>query len=76
MDLEKKIGDLSLDELELSVRAKKILASVGIENLRQLAQVDREQLKKMPGMSRKPLNEILEVLTHYGVEEGGNKTTS
>jgi hypothetical protein len=73
--IAKKLGgraveSLSVDELELSVRARACLRDLGIRTVGQLAATTEAELLRPPNFGRKSLKELKEILDGLGVELG------
>jgi DNA-directed RNA polymerase subunit alpha len=63
----KKILDIKISELELSVRAANCLKTAGIETLRDLVQMTEQEMLKFPNFGKKSLQELLGILKSYGL---------
>lgn len=73
--IAKKLGgraveSLSVDELEISVRAAQCFNNLGIRTVGQLAATTEAELLRSPNFGRKSLNELKEILDGLGVELG------
>lgn len=66
ISLESAIN-VSIDELELSVRAYNCLKRAGIDTLGELMQMSSEDMMRVRNLGRKPLEEILNKMHEYGV---------
>lgn len=64
----KKVDEITLEELNLSVRAYSILKRKKIENLGDLRKFSYYELSKIRNMCRLPLREIVEIAKKYGIE--------
>lgn len=68
MDTKEKAPDVSLDELELSVRSYNCLKRVGVAKLSDFDGWTMERLMKVRNLGRKSMEEVLHKLKEYGVE--------
>lgn len=66
----RSIDSLSVDELELSVRAMHCLRNLGIRTVGQLAATTEAELLRYPNFGHKSLKELKELLDNIGVELG------
>ncbi len=66
----KKILDMELDELEISVRAKNCLQAAGIIKVGDLVVIKEDDLLRMRNFGRKSLTEIKERLSEYNLTLG------
>ena len=64
----KKVDEITLEELDLSVRAYSILKRKKIETLGDLRKLSYNELSKIRNMCRLPLREIVEMAKEYGIE--------
>ena len=64
----KKVDEITLEELNLSVRAYSILKRKKIETLGDLRKLSYNELSKIRNMCRLPLREIVEMAKEYGIE--------
>ena len=62
----KSDGDVHLTELDLSVRTSDALRCGGLLSLESIASQTEAELLRTPGLGRKRLNEVKEVLANYG----------
>lgn len=67
-DEVKKIKDLSIDELELSVRSFNCLKRAGINTVAELTNRTAEDMMKVRNLGRKSLEEVLAKLKELGLE--------
>mgnify|MGYP002260488480 CR=1 FL=1 len=68
-DLRKKLG-MSVNEIELSVRAANCLNNANITTVGQLAMKTEQEMLKYRNFGKKSLNEIKEILTEMGLSLG------
>src|SRR5215472_14354805 len=59
-----------VDELELSVRADNCLRNANLVYVWQLIQVTEAELRRLPNLGRRTLNEIVHVLGQHGLRLG------
>jgi len=67
---EKERLNTPIEELNLSVRAERLLKENGIHFVRDLVQKTPQELLKMKNMGRKSVNEIKVVLAQKGLSLG------
>ena len=72
-----KPEDITLEELELSVRSYNCLKRAGKNTLRELSEMTFDELCHVRNIGKKSVDEICAVLTKYGIrlKTGGIKTT-
>lgn len=72
-----KPEDITLEELELSVRSYNCLKRAGMNTLRELSEMTFDELCHVRNIGKKSIDEICAVLTKYGItlKTGGIKTT-
>ena len=72
-----KPEDITLEELELSVRSYNCLKRAGMNTLRELSEMTFDELCHVRNIGKKSFDEICAVLTKYGItlKTGGIKTT-
>lgn len=63
----KNIDDILIEELDLSIRSKWILEYKKIKTLGELRKLTYNDLTKIRNMSKKPLKEIIEKASDYGI---------
>ena len=63
---------LSIDELNLSVRAKRCLEKAGIDTIEKLIETSDDKLKAIEGMGATSLSDIKNALVEFKVDEVGN----
>lgn len=66
-DTDKKIYDMSIDELELSVRSYNCLKRAGINTVEELCSKTSEEMMKVRNLGRKSLDEVLAKLKELGL---------
>jgi len=66
----KKLLKMSVDELELSVRASNCLKAAAIESISELVRRDEPEMLKFRNFGRKSLNELSKVLDTLGLSFG------
>lgn len=66
----KKLLKMSVDELELSVRASNCLKAANIDNISDLVRRDEQEMLKFRNFGRKSLNELGKVLDNLGLHFG------
>ncbi|MGQ9512268.1 DNA-directed RNA polymerase subunit alpha [Thermodesulfitimonas sp.] len=62
-----RLLDLTIDELDLSVRSSNCLKRAGILTVEQLIQCDEEEMKKVRNLGKKSLEEIKQKLAELGL---------
>ncbi|MBE5958948.1 MAG: DNA-directed RNA polymerase subunit alpha [Lachnospiraceae bacterium] len=67
-DEKDKVLEMSIDELELSVRSYNCLKRAGINTLQDLTNKTSEDMMKVRNLGRKSLDEVLAKLKEYGLE--------
>ncbi|MFQ6092562.1 MAG: DNA-directed RNA polymerase subunit alpha [bacterium] len=63
---------MNVDELELSVRSSNCLKAAEIKTLKDLVQKTEAEMLKYRNFGRKSLQELNEILSHYGLSFGMN----
>lgn len=73
--LDIKPEDITLEELELSVRSYNCLKRAGINTLRDVAEMTFDELCHVRNLGKKSVDEICAVLTGYGIRlrKGGEQ---
>ncbi|MGI5897723.1 MAG: DNA-directed RNA polymerase subunit alpha [Candidatus Dojkabacteria bacterium] len=66
-----EIGNWKIEELPISKRSKTGLLSGGFKTVADLRNTTATELLNLPGFGNKSLNEILELLTDYGINIKG-----
>ncbi len=66
----KKILDIKIAELELSVRASNCLKTAEIQTMRDLVQMTEQEMLKFPNFGKKSLQELLAILKSYELSFG------
>ena len=67
-DEKEKVLEMSIDELELSVRSYNCLKRAGITTVEELANKTSEDMMKVRNLGRKSLEEVLAKLKELGLE--------
>ena len=67
-DEKEKVLEMSIDELELSVRSYNCLKRAGINTVEELANRTSEDMMKVRNLGRKSLEEVLAKLKELGLE--------
>ena len=67
-DEKEKVLEMSIDELELSVRSYNCLKRAGINTVEELTNRTSEDMMKVRNLGRKSLEEVLEKLKELGLE--------
>lgn len=62
-----KPEDITLEELELSVRSYNCLKRAGMDTLREVSEMTFDELCHVRNLGKKSVNEICAVLTNYGI---------
>lgn len=62
-----KYQNMTIEDLELSVRSYNCLKRAGIQNVDELTQKTEEEMIKVRNLGKKSLKEVKEVLTSYGL---------
>ena len=72
-----KLEDITLEELELSVRSYNCLKRAGMNTLRDVSEMTFDELCHVRNLGKRSIDEICAVLTNYGIrlKTGGIKTT-
>lgn len=63
-----EIGNWKVEDLPISKRSKTGLLSGGYNTLKDLRGVSSTQLLSLPGFGNKSLNEVIDLLSQYGIE--------
>jgi DNA-directed RNA polymerase subunit alpha len=66
-----EINDLKIEDLSISKRSKTGLLSGNYKTLGDLKDVSVDDLLSLPGFGNKSLNEVVELLTQYGINIKG-----
>ena len=66
-DTKSKVLDMSIEEMELSVRSYNCLKRAGINNIQDLTQKTKEEMLKVRNLGIKSIEEVSEKLTGYGL---------
>ena len=66
-DVKDKVLDMTIEELDLSVRAYNCLKRAGINNVSELVQKNTEDMMKVRNLGRKSLEEVEQKLTALGL---------
>ena len=67
MTRKKKVLEMSIDELELSVRSYNCLKRAGINTVEELTNKTSEDMMKVRNLGRKSLEEVLAKLSELGL---------
>jgi DNA-directed RNA polymerase subunit alpha len=67
-DESDEIGNWKVEDLPISKRSKTGLLSGGFKTLKDLREVKSSQLLALPGFGNKSLNEVIDLLSQYGIE--------
>ena len=67
-DEKEKVLEMSIDELELSVRSYNCLKRAGINTVEELTNKTSEDMMKVRNLGRKPLEEVLAKLKELGLQ--------
>ena len=62
-----KFQNMTIDDLELSVRSNNCLKRAGIQTVEELIQKTEEDMMKVRNLGKKSLKEIKEVIASYGL---------
>lgn len=68
------LENISIEELNLSVRAYNCLKRAGIENLHQLASFTEEDFIKVRNLGRNSMKEVKEAISRYGISTSTNNS--
>ena len=68
-----KPEDITLEELELSVRSYNCLKRAGMNTLRDVSEMTFDELCHVRNIGKKSVDEICAVLTKYGIKLNGKK---
>lgn len=63
-----KVGEMPIEELELSVRSYNCLKRAGIGTVKELCNKTQDEMMKVRNLGRKSLDEVLEKLQELGLE--------
>lgn len=66
--------DVTIDELELSVRSYNCLKRAGINTVRDLTSKSEDDMMKVRNLGRKSLDEVIEKLSSMGLGLSENKS--
>ena len=66
-DGKERVKDMSIDELELSVRSYNCLKRAGINTVKELCEKSQEEMMKVRNLGRKSLEEVLLKLKELGL---------
>ena len=66
-DQKEKVLEMSIDELELSVRSYNCLKRAGINTVEELCNKTPDEMMKVRNLGRKSLEEVLEKLKELGL---------
>ncbi|MBQ9715392.1 MAG: DNA-directed RNA polymerase subunit alpha [Clostridia bacterium] len=67
-DKQQKVLDMSIDEMDLSVRSQNCLNRAGIKTVADLIQRTEEDMLKVRNLGRKSLDEVLGKIKSYGLQ--------
>ena len=67
-DITQAVLEMSIDELELSVRSYNCLKRAGINTVEELTNKTSEDMMKVRNLGRKSLEEVLAKLKELGLE--------
>ena len=67
-DEKEKVLEMSIDELELSVRSYNCLKRAGINTVEELMNKTSEDMMKVRNLGRKSLDEVLAKLKELGLQ--------
>ena len=67
-DEKKKVLEMKIDELELSVRSYNCLKRAGINTVEELCNKTSEDMMKVRNLGRKSLEEVLAKLKELGLQ--------
>jgi len=67
-DITQAVLEMSIDELELSVRSYNCLKRAGINTVEELTNRTSEDMMKVRNLGRKSLEEVLNKLKELGLE--------
>ena len=67
-DQKEKVLEMSIDEMELSVRSYNCLKRAGINTVEELTNKTSEDMMKVRNLGRKSLEEVLAKLKELGLE--------
>ena len=67
-DEKEKVLEMSIDELELSVRSYNCLKRAGINTVQELTDKTQDDMMKVRNLGRKSLEEVLAKLKELGLE--------
>lgn len=70
---DKPEADITLEELELSVRSYNCLKRAGVATLADIAALTLNELSQVRNLGKKSIDEICAVLTKYGIKLNGKK---
>ena len=74
-DQKEKVLEMSIDELELSVRSYNCLKRAGINTVEELCNKTPDEMMKVRNLGRKSLEEVLEKLKELGLKLNSSEET-
>ena len=74
-DQKEKVLEMSIDELELSVRSYNCLKRAGINTVEELCNKTPDEMMKVRNLGRKSLEEVLEKLKELGLSLNSSEET-
>ena len=66
-DNKDKLLDMTIEELDMSVRSYNCLKRAGINTVQELIQRSEEDMMKVRNLGRKSLEEVMEKLEEFGL---------
>ena len=75
-DQKEKVLEMSIDELELSVRSYNCLKRAGINTVEELCNKTPDEIMKVRNLGRKSLEEVLEKLKELGLSLNSSEDTA
>ena len=73
IDEKEKVLEMSIDELELSVRSYNCLKRAGINTVEELCNKNSDDMMKVRNLGRKSLEEVLAKLKELGLQLSPNE---
>lgn len=63
-----EVSNWKIEDLPISKRSKTGLLAGGFQTIGDLANINKSQLLELPGFGSKSLNEVIELMSQYGIE--------
>lgn len=66
--VKEEVGNWRVEDLPISKRSKSGLLAGGYQTVQDLAKIKRTDLLELPGFGSKSLNEVVELMSQYGID--------